>query len=481
MKAIIFLCLLLLIPTATACIYEYREVVFYPNGSEDVGRDWIVVNFTNPYPFQLYNVELKYRGARVYIPSIYPKETVKIDPYATLPIEEFPLKVYAEVAGENVTYTIQNEYTKDLLINVHIPTFRGFVKCYGCSEKGINFTSEVPAGGSSSFTLRLNSSNFKIPDGRIEFKMEKSVPVFYGVDVKISVEKEQKGNTWYATFHISNPLSRDTNVSFETWYTINSQRYDLFNGTIHLRSGENRSFSAPPVVSSTTPVFYIKASAEIKDLCNVTVMPATKNEGRYIIGYAILKGFAVGRGAGGGGAGGGGGEGGGRGAGVGRGVGGKVTGEESVQPPAQPVALPVPFSINLPKMTIPKISMEEATSYVAMMLPAAYGLFFATVLFPLMTRRGVVVSRDVITPRNYALLRAYGRRLYTTPSSAFPGCVVVEPDESIVERFINLGLQRKDAECVAAAIKIKKPLLTSDRNVAEIASRNGCMVILIGM
>ena len=90
------------------------------------------------------------------------------------------------------------------------------------------------------------------------------------------------------------------------------------------------------------------------------------------------------------------------------------------------------------------------------------------------------MSGDIVTPRSYALLRAYGRKLYSTPSGAFPGCIMVEPDESVVERFMNLGLQRKDAECIAAAIKIKKPLLTSDRHVAEVASRNGCMVILIG-
>ncbi len=477
MRAAISLAMiLLLIPTAMACIYEYREVVFYPNKSESVGRDWIVVNFTNPYPFQLYDVGLRYRGTEVYIPSIPPDETVKVDPYTTLPPEGFSLKVYAEMRGRNITYTVQNEYSQSLLVNVSIPPFKGFVKCYGCSAKnGISFTSEIPPGGSSSFTIRVDTSTFEIPDGKIEFKVERYVPVSYGVDVKISVEKEQRGNTWYATFHISNPLNRDTNVSFETWYTIDSQRYNLFNGTAHLKAGENASFPAPPVVSSIAPVFYIKASAKIDDLCRVTVMPATKEEGRYIVGYAVLKGFTLGRGAAGGGGGGGG--------GVGEGIGtGKETGGETgeISQPQQPSAQPVPFTINFPEIVAPEISLEEATSYVAMMLPAAYGLFFATVLFPTMTRRGVVVSGDVITPRNYALLRAYGRRLYTTPSSAFPGCVIVEPDESIVERLMNLGLRRKDAECIAAAIKIKKPLLTSDRNVAEIASRNGCMVILIG-
>ena len=478
--------LLLLIPTAMACIYEYREAVFYPNGSESVGRDWIVVNFTNPYPFQLYDVELRYRGAMVYLPSIPPGTTAKVDPYTTLPPEEFPVKVYAEVENGNVTYTIHNGFNKSLNVSLSIPLFSEFVRCYGCSAgREINFTSEVPANSSSSFTIRVSPTIFKIPDGRIEFRVKRHVPVSYGVDVKISVEKEQQGDRWYATFHISNPLSMDTNVSFEAWYTIDSQRHDLFNETLHLKAGENTSVAAPPVVSSTPPVFYIRARAKIDDLCSVTIMPATKNGESYIIGYAVLKGFTAGGGGGAeGGVGGGVGRGGvgGGGAGGGRtGVGGETgTGGKTGEGGRVQYAQPVPFSLNLPEMVAPKISLEEATSYVAMMLPAAYGLFFATVLFPLMTRRGVVVSGDIVTPRSYALLRAYGRKLYSTPSGAFPGCIMVEPDESVVERFMNLGLQRKDAECIAAAIKIKKPLLTSDRHVAEVASRNGCMVILIG-
>ncbi len=474
MRGLIFLLplLLLLVPISTACIYEYRDVVFYPSGDEKVGRDWIVVNFTNPYPFQLYDVDLKYRGAEVYLPNIPSGETLKIDPYTTLSPKKFPLRVFAKITGERITYTIRNEYNRSLLVNISIPVFRGFTGCAGCSvKKSINFSSEIPAGGNSSFTLYVNTTAVEIPDGKIEFRIEKSVPVSYGVDVKISVEKERRGNEWYATFYISNLLNRDVDVNFKAWYTINSQQHELFNQTLHLGAMENVSFSAPPVTSSTAPVFYIKARARISDLCNVAVIPATKKGNSYVIGYAVLRGLKQG---GGGGAG---------------EVGGRGAEEVVVPPPQQQPQQPpsqsqgpvsVPFSINFPQLSIPEITTASVVNYVAMMLPAAYGLFFATVLFPLMTRRGVVVTQDMITPRNYALLRAYGRKLYTTPSGAFPGCIVVEPDEALVERFMNLGLQRRDAECIAAAIKIKKPMITSNRKVAEVASKNGCVAILIG-
>jgi hypothetical protein len=216
----------------------------------------------------------------------------------------------------------------------------------------------------------------------------------------------------------------------------------------------------------------MRARAKISDSCEAIIIPATKNGNSFVVGYGVLKGFNY--------------------TGAGVGAGGVGGGARVAVPPAplpppappapapqpgQPVAQPVPISVNLPETVIPQIGIEEATNYVAMMLPAAYGLFFATVLFPVMTRRGVVVARDLITPRNYALIRAYGRRLYSTPSNAFPGCTVIEPDEGIVERFMNLGLKRDDAECIAVALKMKKPLITDKREVAEVAARNGCIVI----
>lgn len=75
---------------------------------------------------------------------------------------------------------------------------------------------------------------------------------------------------------------------------------------------------------------------------------------------------------------------------------------------------------------------------------------------------------------------AYGRRIYSTPSNAIPGSIIVQPDESIVQNFVNLGLDRKDAECVAISLRIKKPLITSSKKVAEIATRNGCVTLLVG-
>lgn len=459
---------------ASSCIYEYREATFYPNGSQIIGKDWIVVNFTNNLPFQLYDIRLNYRGESIYIPNVAPGVNLKIDPYKTLPGQKFPIRVVANVNGGNLTYRIFNDYSRSVDVKLTIPVFDGFEKCFGCfvNEGNIIFNTSIPSGGFSEFTMQVSSN--EVPDGEISFVINNSIPVRYGVDIQISVEKKQSGNDWYATFHLKNNLDRDVNTTFEAWYVINNQKNELFNTTLFLRSGENRTFFAS-IKNSTPPIFYIRARATIDDSCNVLIIPATKNGKSYIVGYAVLKGFKYSAVIGGGGGAGGGGVGG----GAVTGGGGEVVGPPAIQPPQpqQPSPQPVPISLNLPEMTVPSIGIEEATNYVAMMLPAAYGLFFAVVIFPIMSRRGVVVTSDLINPRSFMLIRAYGRRLYSSPSNAFPGCVVIEPDEELVERFMNLGLERRYAEAIAVAIKMKKPLLTDKREVAEIAIQNGCLAL----
>ncbi|WP_202318555.1 hypothetical protein [Archaeoglobus neptunius] len=484
----VYLALMILILSITevsSCIYEYRDVLFYPNQTQEVGKDWIVVNFTNSNPFPLYDIELSYRGETVYIPSVRPGENLKIDPYKTLSPSPFPLRIDADVVGHNITYTVFNDYSRSVDVNITIPTFTGFEGCDDCRvTESIFFNKTIPPHGKSKFTIFINTSSFRIPDGKIHFQIEDVIPVRYGVDVQISVEKEKRGGEWYADFKLKNNLSRDVNVSFEAWYVLRiddhtySNKTELFNETVFLKSGEMKSFSSS-VVTDKIPVFYMRARARLSGTCKVYIKPVTGVGNDYIVGYAVLKGFTnSGRVGGGGGAA----------SSVGAGAvaganaegKGRAGGGETGTSPRVPSLQPLPVSINLPSPAIPEITLEEARGYVATMLPASYGLFFAMVLFPLMTRRGVVVGNDMITPHRYALLRAYGRRLYSTPSNAFPGGIIITPDEKLVERFMNLGISRKDAECIAAAIKLKKPLVTSNREVAEIAANNGCIILFVG-
>jgi len=287
--------------TASSCIYEYREVTFYPNSTQNVGRNWIVVNYTNPFPFYIYDMVLRYREETIFIPNIAPGTSLKID--LTLSPENFPLNFNVSIsrvceAGSgvnttvNITYTIHNLQTKTLDVNVSIPVFSGVKRCYGCriSENYILFEASIPSEGSSKFTLMVNGTEFEVPDGNVSFEIDDSIPVKYGSDIHIAVEKERKGNEWYATFRIQNPMDRDVNVTFEAWYTISSAKTVLFNRELHLKANENISLQAS-VISNSPPVFYIMAKARFPGMCKVTIQPAVKSGNSYIVGYGVLKGF----------------------------------------------------------------------------------------------------------------------------------------------------------------------------------------------
>ncbi len=214
MRAISLLFLIFLISPSMACIYEYREAIFYPNATQEVGRDWIVVNFTNPYPFNLYDVNLSYRNEFVYIPFIPPNSNLKIDPYKILTPQTFPLEVTSTAGVErgavNVSYTIKNNYDKPVEVRLEIPKPANFQDCVGCEASDvIKFHSTIPAGGEESFSILVSGNSARISDSSLSFSLTDSVPVEYGVDLVISIEKQRVGNRWFATFRIQNPLDQE--------------------------------------------------------------------------------------------------------------------------------------------------------------------------------------------------------------------------------------------------------------------------------
>jgi len=484
MKFTLFLPLILTLTVlpSLACIYEIREAVFYPNSTQFVGRDWIVVNFTNSYSFSLYDVNLSYRGESVYLPYIPSNSNVRIDPYKTLPAQPFPLRVEVTAAQQNdqvnVTYSILNDYTKDLDVSVKVPKPENFLACYSCSLEGdkLNFSDSIPAGSYRQFTIAVIGSSAYIGEAEMSFALAESIEVEYGVDLQFSIEKSNNGNKWFATFNVKNNLDRNVSAVLEAWVELEGSKTPLFTEKVSLEAGENLSFTHD-LTSDTAPVFFMRVRATVEDSCSVTVIPAFRSGGNYVVGEALIAPFSfIAATAGGGGGGAGGGT---VGGGAGISPGSWPSQSEGSHETSQPSPQPLPVFVNLPSLSLPEIPPEVAKGYVLMIFPAAYGLFIALFFSPLSSRRGVVVTSDAVTQENYAFIRAYGRRIYTTPSNVIPGSLVISPSEEMVRKFMELGLKREYAESIAAAIILKKPLITSSREVAEMAIRNGCIPILI--
>jgi hypothetical protein len=468
---------------------EFREVTFYPNGTQKIGRDWIVVDIENQFSNDIYNIRIFYRNTSVVLPHLAPGQSLRIDPYLTLEPHPFDMSVNATSEETPsgyyaVKYTVINKYAFPLHVNITIPMFTSYVRCDGCTVRNqeIVVPLNLSGYGEASFTLYVR--NIDIPDGRVAFKVEDIAPLRFSTSLDFSVQKSNIDTSWFATFLVSNPFNYSLNVTLKAWAKVEENETELFNLTLSMGPHGNWSGGAT-VISDSPPVFYLKVKGSTSRECKVEIMPAISEGARYLIGYGLLKGM--------------------------------VSREEvyripyipptpiptppqtpptpQVMPttPFPPTPTPPPFSPTptpvpptpvppiTPPVIYPEIAKEEAEMYVAMMLPATYGLFIFFVLPAILNRRGVVVAAEDFGRVTFTLAALYGRRLFSSPSNAFPGSIVTQPDDELVNALeTRFGLGRDQAEIIAVAIKLSKPLITSNDKVARAAVESGCMVIRLG-
>ena len=119
-------------------IYEYRDVIFYPNGSQTVGISKLYINYTDTEAFNIY---IFYRNITANLP--YPK-TVVVD----LPQQKFNISIVisakrVKIDEWEVYYKIINNYPYDILFNVTFPD--------GFSAKNLSIL--IPANSERTITL----------------------------------------------------------------------------------------------------------------------------------------------------------------------------------------------------------------------------------------------------------------------------------------------------------------------------------------
>lgn len=464
MKAAIFL--LLAIGIASGCVLEIRETTFYPNGTQEIGRDWVVVNFTNNYPYEIYDVQIS-EIAR--IPAVLPGQNVKIDPYLEVPPREFPIafKAIVEDLGEKsrIVYVVEN-YGEDLRVLVSFPKFE-VLECEGCMiGEVIEFDLNIPANSSKSFSI-TTTSDFEIPDGEVSFNLTEKKNLSFGFKLPISVEKGHEGK-WIARFKTYNPIDREIELYLNAWAEVCGKRLEILNESLKLEVGAS-FFNSTELESPCVPVFFLKAKATAEELCTVEIIPSHKVGGSYVIGYALLKGFSH--------------------------FSPPITPSPAprIAPPIfvyTPAPPPTPppavqptgtgYTTISPELNIPypkPLPIELAVTYAITLVPATFGAFAAMVFFPVFNRRGVVLSG-----RNAEISRLlYSKfRIYTIPSNPVRGGILVEPEEGIVSALLSWGLEIEDAELIAVAIKVKKPLIARNRMTAQVALSLGVPVIGYG-
>ncbi|MEM3896131.1 MAG: hypothetical protein QW763_02560 [Archaeoglobaceae archaeon] len=454
---------LIFIPVSSACVVEIRSTTFYVNGTQEVTRDWFVIDFENTYGYDLFDVRF---GELAFVPVIRDGERVRIDPYKNVSPKHFPIAVFATVEsfGDRsiVRYVLENS-GDSVDVSISIPMFPDFISCDNCvvSNERIVFNRTIARNESMGFNLTLRR-DFTIPDGTISFSYGGKIDMSFAANVPVVVEKGRSEN-WIGVFKVSNILDKKVEgnaTAFVEFATGN--RTMLFEEEIELEPGENFTKSVE-VKSQLVPTFFFRVQLRVEDYCNLTTLPATEIGGRYVIGYATLKGF---------------------------------THTTSAAVPVMP-ALPTPEIVTVPTPEIPpspeivretietvpeillpppKVAKELVVQYVVMMIPAIFGTFFTTLFIPLRSR-GIVALKE----HERFLVALYPKfRIFTTPSNPVRGGIVIEPDEELVSRFLGMGIDRKYAELLAVAVKVKKPVIALDASVARVAVAFGILVIMYG-
>lgn len=475
MKTLKAFILFLLIFPSYACIFELRSATFYANGTQEVSRDWFIIDFENNYGYDLFDVQF---GELAYVSVIRDGERVRIDPYKNVSPKNFPLAIFATVDTFNnqsiVRYRIENE-GDDVNISISIPIFSSFISCDGCSvqNESIIFSKKISKNSNAAFNITLEGSAFSIPDGLISFSYQGKVDMVFTANVPVTVEKG-RGENWIGIFKVKNVLERKITgnvTAFVEFCEKSCNTTELFNEKVEVNPGETFSRSVE-IKSHLVPVFFLKVNLRSENYCSVTILPSAEIHGRYLIGYANLKGFS-------------------------HRIPEQVpwTGETLsptwILPTPEVVAVPTPqipqthetskkeliekrIEVEMPSG---RVFREVTIQYVLIMLPSIFWTFFATIFFPVHPRRGLVATKE----QERFLSVLYPKvRIFTTPSSPARGGIVIEPDESFVSRLLQMGLDRTQAEVIAVAVKIKKPAIISNAQSAKIAISFGIPVVFYG-
>ena len=262
-------------------MYEYRGVVFYPNGSQTIDVSKLYVDYSNPNTFGIY---IFYRNSSYYIP--YPKNTT-ID----LPPKNFNISITisADRISQNewrVYYKIVNNYSYNLLFNITFPN--------GFNIKNTSIL--VPANSYKTITLskKLNSNTLYFGDSNVSFEIPAIVKIRYSLSIPFSIMKSNKilnNNSieWTATYIIKNNKNISLNVNVSYWAIVNDNRINFGNYSYILNPNENitQSFN---LISDDVPIFYLKLYVWNDSYQTIKVKPALKVNNSYIIGLGKVKG-----------------------------------------------------------------------------------------------------------------------------------------------------------------------------------------------
>ena len=285
MKKIISLIILILINFSIAEVFEYNDIIFYPNNSQSINISKLYVSINDINMFQTYII---YKNKTYIFPQLNKNETVDL-PVENLNISINISAIKVSESEWNIYYTVKNDYNYNIPVNISFP-----------SEYNLNNVSiVVPNKSSKTIVLSKNSTSDTIyfEDSNISFTIPSKIKVIHSLSIPFSIEKSNKvlnNETveWDANYSIYNNKNVPLKLNITIWAVVGNKNISLGNFSNILLNPNSTFDTSYSIYSDEVPIFYMKFYNWNEAYRNITIKPALKENKSYIIGMARVKGLS---------------------------------------------------------------------------------------------------------------------------------------------------------------------------------------------
>ena len=280
-KCILMVLTVLLFSQFSYGLLEYDDVVFYPNGSQNINISKLIIDIGN---YTIFNLNIKYKNRSYHFNRLMSNTTVD------LPIT--PINISVKIEGSKISsnqwkidYTVYNNYNYNILVNI------SFSDEYSPSNTTLN----IPPHSSKTvvFYKTTYSNTIYFPNSNISYTVYDTAAVSYSKYIPFSIEKKHDiingSDVWKVKYIIYNPYNKTSSIKALFWAEINNTNITLgnINTTIYPYKNYTKNYT---ITTNNIPIFYIKLNNSYTVNKNVSIKPSFKVGNSYIIGIGLVKG-----------------------------------------------------------------------------------------------------------------------------------------------------------------------------------------------
>jgi hypothetical protein len=283
MKKIISLIFLLLVNFSIAEVFEYDDIIFYPNNSQSINISKLYIDINDINMFQTYII---YKNKTYLFPQLTKNETVDL-PVKNLNISVSISAMKVSESEWTIYYTVKNDYNHNIPVNISFPS--------GYNLNNISIV--VPSKSSKTITLLKNSPSDTIyfEDSNISFIIPSKIKIRYSLSIPFSIEKSNKilnnGTVeWNANCSIYNNKNIPLKLNVSVWAVVEDKNMSLGNFSNILLNPNSTFEVSYSIYSDGVPIFYMDFYNWNETYRDIVIKPALKENKSYIIGIARVKG-----------------------------------------------------------------------------------------------------------------------------------------------------------------------------------------------